>query len=171
MCKLMAVMLACMLTLTPSAEGAALENMFPEAEIVFMDELGYTAIDKSDVEMLAKLVWGEARGVSSKAEQAAVIWCVLNRVDAGWGSIQEVITAPRQFTGYRRSNPVTPELYELSLDVLVRWEAEKRGAEDAGRTLPKEYLYFSGVGGRNRFRTGCRSGAVWDWRMADPYDK
>lgn len=34
-----------------------------------------------EAEMLAKLVYREARGIKSKMEQAGVIWCVLNRVD------------------------------------------------------------------------------------------
>lgn len=36
-----------------------------------------------DVEMLAKTIWAEARGVPSDAEKAAVAWCALNRLDAG----------------------------------------------------------------------------------------
>jgi spore germination cell wall hydrolase CwlJ-like protein len=39
-----------------------------------------------DVVMLAKLIYGEARGIKSITEQAAVVWCVLNRVDSsGYG--------------------------------------------------------------------------------------
>lgn len=41
------------------------------------------AIDplKADLEALARMVWGEARGCST-TEQAAVVWCVLNRFDS-----------------------------------------------------------------------------------------
>ena len=37
--------------------------------------------DEAEVEMLARLIWGEARGVPSDMHKAAVVWCVLNRVD------------------------------------------------------------------------------------------
>lgn len=38
---------------------------------------------EADLELIAQTVWAEARGVESRAEQAAVVWCILNRVDAG----------------------------------------------------------------------------------------
>ena len=133
-------------------------------------DFGVVSIEKSDIEMLAKLIWGEARGVNNKAEQAAVAWCVLNRVDAGFGpDIKSVITAPSQFTGYKSSNPVTEELYDLAYDVLLRWELEKMGIDDVGRTLPAGYFYFSGSGGRNYFRTGNKNSSYWDWSLPDPY--
>ena len=41
---------------------------------------------EAELELIAQTVWAEARGVESRAEQAAVVWCILNRVDAGtWG--------------------------------------------------------------------------------------
>ena len=56
------------------------------------------------VTMCAKVVWAEARGVQSKAEQAAVIWCILNRYDAGiYGSSIEIsIHVP--LAGHDRAN-------------------------------------------------------------------
>lgn len=127
-------------------------------------------ITERDIVLCAKLVWGEARGVKSKAEKAAVIWCVLNRLDAGYAStIEKVITARGQFTGYRKSNPVTEELYELAKDVLTRYYLEKEGVRNAGRTLPSDYLWFTGYKGRNRFRNGYRSTNYWDWSLPSPY--
>lgn len=127
-------------------------------------------ITERDIVLCAKLLWGEARGVKSKAEKAAVIWCVLNRIDAGYAStIEKVITARGQFTGYKRSNPVTDELYELARDVLMRYYLEKAGIQNAGRTLPKDYLWFTGYRGRNRFRNKYRSTNYWDWSLPDPY--
>lgn len=127
-------------------------------------------ITERDIVLCAKLLWGEARGVKSKAEQAAVIWCVLNRLDAGYSdTIEGVITARGQFTGYRKSNPVTDELYELARDVLMRYYLEKAGIQNAGRTLPKDYLWFTGYRGRNRFRNKYRSTNYWDWSLPDPY--
>lgn len=127
-------------------------------------------ITERDIVLCARLVWGESRGVRSRAEQAAVIWCVLNRLDAGYAStIEGVITARGQFTGYRKSNPVTDELYELSRDVLTRYYLEKEGVQNTGRTLPSDYLWFTGYKGRNRFRNKYRSTNYWNWSLTDPY--
>ena len=126
--------------------------------------------------MLAKLVYGEARGVtvekwgvSGKARQAAVIWCVLNRVDTWGKTITEVVTAPHQFA-YDPDAPVEMELLNLSYDVLCRWEAEKEGQANVGRTLPKEYCYFGAEYGENYFRMDYFAlGDNWGWSCEDPY--
>lgn len=128
-----------------------------------------TVEPSTDSVMMAKLLWGECRGVESKMEQAAVAWCVLNRVDDPRfpGTIQEVITQPYQFTGYQKSNPVDPELLELAQDVIERWQNE-----DEGRVLPEEYVYFVAGGGHNRFSKVWPVGReVWDWSLEDPYMK
>ena len=83
--------------------------------------------------MLAKMVWGEARGVASDTEKAACVWCVLNRVDQGYGSITTVVTAPYQFIGYDADNPIDDEIKALCEDVLTRWYAEKDGETNTGR--------------------------------------
>lgn len=126
--------------------------------------------DQADVDMLARLVWTEARGVKSEAERAAVVWVVLNRVDSDrWpDTIAKVVTAKGQFA-YSSRAPLKQEYQELATDVLIRWNAEKCGIEDVGRVLPKEYVFFAGKNGRNRFRTG-RGGGYWDWSLDDPYD-
>lgn len=125
---------------------------------------------------IAKTVYGEARGCS-KVEQAAVIWCILNRVDSGYSKtgnpstdIIRVVTQPYQFVGYRAGNPVTDDIYNLTIDVLTRWVREKNGETEVGRVLPKEYLYFHGDGVRNHFRNAYRGGNRWDWRLENPYD-
>lgn len=118
---------------------------------------------------LAKMVWGEARGCNVE-QKAAVIWCVLNRVDAGYGDIVSVITAPWQFSGFSYSNPVTDELYDLSFDVIGRWQAEKDGEENVGRVLPGDYLWFYGNGKENIFRnTYSGNYSIWDWSLESPY--
>lgn len=125
-----------------------------------------------EIEMLAKTVWAEARGVKSKAQQAAVVWCVLNRVDAGgYGeTIVEVVSAPCQFA-YDPASPVTGEFLILAEDVLLRWGAEKAGEEDVGRTLPADYLFFGGDGVENHFRKEYeKTGETWDWSLPDPYE-
>ena len=108
-----------------------------------------------EAEYIAKTLWGEARGCPVD-EQEQIVWCILNRVDSDNpyfpDDIISVITQPYQFHGYSSGNPIWPELYELSLDVLSRWEAEKRG-EESNRNLDPEYLYFGGDGKHNYFRT------------------
>lgn len=127
-------------------------------------------IPQEEIDALARTIWGEARGVPSKAEQAAVAWCVLNRVDAGYGAtVLEVVSAPGQFVGYSPYYPVTDELAELAKDVLTRWYREKDGETDVGRTLPPGYYYFNGSGGHNWFRKEFRSSTYWDWSLPDPY--
>jgi len=123
---------------------------------------------------LAKVVYGEAL-VCPTTERAAVVWCILNRVDDGHGywadDVIGVVTQPSQFHGYDEDYPVLPELYELALDVLGRWQAEKNGASDVGRVLPAEYLYFHGDGEHNYFRTEWRGGVTWDWSLPSPYEE
>ena len=141
---------------------------------------------EADVEMLARLIYTEARGVKSKTEQAAVVWVVLNRLDNPnrlQKTIAEVVCAPYQFD-YRPWVPVTDEFKALAADVLERWQAEKRAtagspaspggasrsAEDVGRVLPVEYQYFEGWGGRNWFSAKWKSQEYWGWGLASPYE-
>ena len=128
-----------------------------------------------DAIALAKLTWGEARGVpdlkihgqviSTRTQQAAVMWTVLNRFDAGYEeSILEVITAKGQFHGYSEEHPVEEELLELAYDVLDRWNAERHG-ETVVRELPSGYLWFHGDGVWNHFRDAYKNGNEWGWSV------
>lgn len=137
-----------------------------------------------DAIALAKLTWGEARGVpdlkvngrviSTRTQQAAVMWTVLNRFDEGYeDSIIGVITAytvdkngkiHKQFHGYSEEHPVDEELLELAYDVLDRWNAEKHG-ETVVRELPSGYLWFHGDGTWNWFRDAYKNGNEWDWSV------
>lgn len=130
--------------------------------------------NEAEVEMLAKTIWGEARGVKSTTEKAAVAWCILNRVDnkgyACGGDIEYVLTFPGQFVGYNEDNPVTAECKKIAADVLTRWAAEKAGVEDAGRVLPKQYIYFTGDGKHNHFTDEWKGGNTWDWSLPSPYE-
>lgn len=128
---------------------------------------------KDAARYLAKTVYGEARGCST-TEQAAVIWCILNRVDYSGGNtskdIIRVVTAHSQFHGYDSGHPVTDEHYNLAIDVLTRWLREKNGETNIGRVLPRNYLYFSGDGKHNYFRDRWDGGNRWDWRLKSPYE-
>lgn len=123
--------------------------------------------------MIAKTIYGEARGIYSITEQACIIWTILNRVDAGYGTIEEVITAPYQFA-YRSGFPTTDDydrdLVELAKDVIARWEAEKTGVADVGRVLPKGYLWYSGDGRHNYFRNSYRGSQNWNYSLTSPYE-
>lgn len=112
------------------------------------------AADPADMRRLAQMVWGEARGVESKVEQEAVIWCVFNRIDDPRfpNTIAEVCTQS-QFHGYDPDNPVEPEFYDMALRVWNEWNRLHLGDPTAVRTLPVEYVYFHGDGERNWFRT------------------
>lgn len=132
--------------------------------------IGYT-VTNAEINMIAKTVWGEARGCS-KLQQSGVVWCILNRVDNGyWGdTVAEVVKAPGQFHGYSSDSPVDDDIKLLVQDVVARWQLEKLGYGDVGRTLPSRFLYFaSNDKGTNTFRTQAGSGERWDWSWGDPY--
>lgn len=124
----------------------------------------------NEIKMLAKLVYREARGMKTTKEKAAVVWCVLNRVDnKEYGnSISKVIKEKHQFA-WVPNTPVTKELYNLSKDVVTRWLLEKQGCKNVGRVLPKSYLFFAGRNGKNYFRKTYKSRSYWNWSLASPY--
>ena len=123
---------------------------------------------EADVMMLAQTVWGEARGCS-RTGQAAVVECILNRVDCKHtfpDTIQGVVTQKSQFFGYSSQNPVKEDIRELVVQELERW-----CVDGEGRVLPEEYLYFSGGGRVNHFTTQYCGGTVWDWSWPSPYEE
>lgn len=128
---------------------------------------------KDEIPYIARTVWGEARGCS-ETEQAAVVWCILNRVDSSIrympDNIIDAVTQKYQFLGYVETFPVTEEIRELVIDVLTRWEMEKAGVENVGRVLPPEYMWFHGDGRHNHFRDAYRGGNRWDWSLDSPYE-
>lgn len=112
---------------------------------------------EDDVTTLARMVWGEGRGVS-RNEQKLIVWTVLNRLDNGryGSSIRQVVTARGQFVGYRSGHPVTDAIREMVIDVLEAWD---RG--EAAKVYPPfardaNYLYFHGDGRHNWFRARYR---------------
>lgn len=129
------------------------------------------SINEEEAIALAKMVWGEARGLSD-IEIAATVWCVLNRADNWDMSIIEVVTAPNQFHGYHKNHPVNDRIYNLVVDVLTRWQMEKQGAspDEVGRVLPQEYMYFHGDGVANHFRDSWKGGNTWNWECNNPYE-
>lgn len=128
-------------------------------------------VTREEVETLAKIVYREARGIKEDSHKAAVVWCILNRVDDGyWGdNIVDVATYPNAFA-WVPDTPVEEELVDLVVDVVTRWNHEKEGLSDVGRTLPKEYLYFTGDGSYNHFTKEWKSTDYWDWSLPNPYN-
>lgn len=128
-------------------------------------------VTREEIETLAKIVYQEARGIRENSHKAAVVWCILNRVDDGyWGdTIVEVATYPNAFA-WVPDTPVKEELVDLVVDVIARWNYEKEGLSNVGRTLPKDYLYFTGDGSYNHFTREWGSTDYWDWSLPDPYN-
>lgn len=118
------------------------------------------------------MAWGEARGCSV-TEQAAAMWCVLNRVDSAYfpDDVVAVVSQESQFHGYDPENPVTTELLALAEDVLYRWSIEDSCVGGVGRVLPREYIYFWGDGETNHFTTEFGGGLTWDWGLESPYEE
>jgi len=151
-----------------------------------MPAAGFSYYDKpelyteADAQALAKMAWGECRGVktltingkaiSSKCQQAAAMWCALNRYDAGgYESIAAVVAAPSQFVGYDPEHPLDDELLALTFDVLERWQKERHFGGDVGRVLPADYLFFTGDGEYNYFTQEWRSLDYYTWELPDVY--
>ena len=128
--------------------------------------------DAAEVEALAKMLYGEARGIPSDTEKAACVWVVLNRVDDPRfpDTVLEVLEAPYQFAGYSKDYPVLPELEALAADVLKRYNAERSGQADAGRVLPAEYCWFTGDGEHNYFTSEWKSTDCFGWTLESPYE-
>lgn len=136
---------------------------------------------EADAEALARMAWGESRGVGSLSvggkvisgtcQKAATMWCALNRYDQGFeDSIAAVVAAPEQFIGYDPEHPLDDELLMIAYDVLARWEQEQLGGTDVGRVLPADYLYFTGDGVYNYFVRDWQSQDYYTWDLPDVYE-
>ena len=126
--------------------------------------------DSDQAVALAQLMWAEARGCS-KREQSLIAWTVLNRVDACYSGLTDfwsILTQPNQFY-YWSSCGYEEYEYEIAVDILQRWAAEKDGVEDSGRTLPHGYLYYYGDGVHNYFSTDGNGSELW-FGLGDPYE-
>lgn len=146
----------------------------PHPLIVIAETRVELPYDSEDVDILANIIWHEARGIEADVELACVAWTVCNRVDAGCGTLREVMTAPHQFAyvpdaELDAGDPVYIRCREIAADVLRRWSREQSGETDVGRTLPPEYLWYSGDGRHNYFRDAYTGGNVWDYSLPDVY--
>lgn len=130
----------------------------------------YTA---EDVELIASIVYGEVSDVGTTTEKAAIVWTILNRVDAWDQTIKEVTMMPNQFWrgGMENTNELSVEARRVTVDVLQRWVREHNGETDVGRVLPPEYLYFrAGPNGtRIVFTLDCPGYVFYEFDMGNPY--
>lgn len=123
-------------------------------------EAAKAEVDDELAEWLGRAIWGEAGGVQSADERAAVAWCALNRADA-WGvDVWDVLNVGA-FHGLAIQGEVPEQHVEMARDVLARWALEAEGWIDVGRTLPEQYLYFEGDGVRNHYSTEYGGGEYW----------
>lgn len=151
-------------------EQKAVQQAQAEADAEFLQS-HYT-----DALMMAKVMYCEAKGIADKRELSMIAWTILNRLDAGTfgNSIPAIITTPRQFA-YSKNAPTVNQcgidLFALAQDVLLRWQAEREGQTEVGRTLPKGYYYYWGDGFHNYFKTTDRGkGYLWFQGYGDPYE-
>ena len=104
-----------------------------------------------EVTLVAKTVWGEARGCS-RDEQKLVVWCICNRADARDQSIEEVVTAPHQFVGFNPEHPVDAELVAVAEEVLQAWSRSEEALILPPYATTSAYQFFHGDGEHNWFR-------------------
>ena len=131
---------------------------------------------EEDVVAFAQMGDGEAGGIPSDTEVAACFWGVCNRYDsgdpyyAGLNSLKAIIEQPGQFHGYDPNRQPSERRLRLARDVLERWSAEKNGAADVGRILPKEYMFWHGDGVHNYFTTVPGGWNAYDFSLPSPYE-
>lgn len=153
----------------PMLSAEPMQIAIPAAEAAQEPE---TEQEEETIVLLAKMLWGEARGCST-TEQAACVWVALNRVsDPRWpDTLREVLLQPEQFRGLREDNPATEELMALAEDVLSRRARELAGEAAVGRVIPEDYFFWAGDGKRNHFRREYESKERWGWSMESPYEE
>ena len=136
-----------------NVQGEATESSPVVQEEGEVQEDPQVLYSQEEVALVAKTVYGEARGCS-EAEKRLVAWCILNRVDDGtWGdTVEDVVTYPGAFYGYKEDNPMDESCVEVAQDVLAEWRSGKEADVLKPYATTSEYLYFGGDGQHNWFR-------------------
>jgi hypothetical protein len=113
------------------------EGQMNELERYYEYGVDVTEIER-EAEFIAKVLYGMARN-HSPADQRAVVWCILNRVEhhSHPNTIQEVCEQPKQWIGYSNENPVLEELYDIALTELKTWH------NDGHRPMSSDYIYLT----------------------------
>lgn len=129
---------------------------------------------EEEIEMMAQVLHHKARGVDSEMERAAVIWCILNRVQSPLyeDTVKDVLVHENQFSAYDPELEVRSSLCRLVEDVVERWHREMKGEGNVGRVLPEEYLYFRADEHyeHNEFFIKPNGADPWDWSLFNPYE-
>lgn len=107
-------------------------------------------LDRVDTLYLAKAVYCEARG-EPVAGQIAVAKVVLNRVDAGRGSITDVVTEPGQFA------------YDCHVREADAWE----GAVEVAALTMAEAITVNPAGGAVHFYAPADADPFWARTMEE----
>jgi len=105
------------------------------------------SVPEYEIELVAKTLRGECFD-EQHDDKREVVRVICNRVSVGGfgDSIEEVITKPHQFVGYKPDNTPTANDYEIAREILTQWY-------DGGCVPLSEYLFFSAGGGhKNVFR-------------------
>lgn len=127
------------------------EAYLVEAEAEASANAVVTKYSSHEVTLVAKTVWGEARGCS-REEQMLVVWCICNRADARGQSIEQVVTARNQFHGYSEGNPVDEDILEAVREVLEAWSRGEKALVLKPYATTSDYQFFIGDGYHNWFR-------------------
>ena len=133
----------------PSTEASATVESTPAStpEETSEPEPTLPLVPEHEVELVARVLRGECYD-DQHDDKREVVKVICNRVSVGGfgNSIEEVVTARRQFQGYRESNEPTANDYEIAREVLTEWY--ENGCQPMGK-----YLFFSsGNNHRNVFR-------------------
>lgn len=100
---------------------------------------------QQDMIDMADIMYWEACGISDEANIMGVGCVVCNRVDAGWGTLQQVMHAPNQFADFGGA----PRYNQCGIDLWALAERVLNGE----RVIGPQYLYYGGDGHLNHFRT------------------
>ena len=138
------------LPLTDESQSVEPVSFVEESDPINLSEpvAKYTS---EEITLVCQTVYGEARGCS-KEEQQLVVWCICNRADYSGTSVEQVVTADRQFHGYDPENPVTEEIFENVTEVLEAWSRNEEALVYEPYATTTEYRYFYGDGRHNWYR-------------------
>lgn len=100
---------------------------------------------QQDMIDMADIMYWEACGISDEDNIMGVGCVIMNRVDAGWGTLQQVMHAPNQFADFGGA----PRYNQCGIDLWALAERVLNGE----RVIGPQYLYYGGDGHLNHFRT------------------
>lgn len=95
------------------------------------------------------------------AEDVLARWELEKKLERIWGPQEDA----EHLSGERRQSG------ESETSGLPGGEGYGASADDVGRVLPADYLFFEGDGQHNHFRKGyIKTGETWGWTLESPYE-